>query len=73
MRYFEELSLEEVQENINGGGVLSCVAGGLAGAIIGAYVGLIPSVVTGDASYIKQSVVTGATAGVWVGAGCPLP
>ena len=73
MGQFEEIIDWNEQESINGGGVMSCVAGGMAGALIGAFVGLIPSVVTGDATYIKQSVIAGTSLGIWAGAAAPAP
>ena len=73
MKQFEEIIDWNEQESINGGGVVSCVAGGMAGAIIGSFVGLIPTVVTGDTTYIKQSVVACTSVGIWVGAGTPVP
>lgn len=69
---FSDLSLVE-QVEIDGGGFLSAAAGTLAGAMIGAYAGMVPSIVTGDISYVGKSVVTGATVGLWAGLGCPLP
>ncbi len=73
MNCFEEISMVEAIEDINGGGILSCIAGGMAGAIVGTFVGIVPAAATGNAKYIKQSVIAGTSAGVWVGAGCPLP
>lgn len=71
MSDFEEISECEMQEKINGGGLVACAAGGLAGAIIGTFVGLVPAAATHDGKYIKQSVVTCTTVGVWAGAGFP--
>lgn len=63
---------EEDALDINAGGLLSAVAGGLAGGLIGTFAGLIPAAVTGNPSYIVKLAVTCGTAGVWVGAGCPM-
>lgn len=69
---FEELAYDEAFK-VDGGGILSAVAGGLAGVIIGCYVGMVPAIVTGDVSYIGKSVVTCGTVGLWAGLGCPTP
>lgn len=73
MNCFMEITEAELTENVNGGGLLSCIAGGIAGAIVGAYVGIVPAVITGDGDYLAQSVITGTSVGIWAGAGCPLP
>lgn len=70
---FVEIDEIKAQEQINGGGFLSCLAGGMAGALIGTIAGLIPSAVTGDLDYMKQSAAAGTSLGIWVGAGAPLP
>ena len=72
MDYLVEINEDEVL-NVSGGGIASAVAGGLAGGMIGAYAGLIPAVVTGDASYVTKAAVTGATVGMWAGLGFPTP
>lgn len=72
MKEFTEMTKTEM-ESVDGGGFLASIAGGIAGAMLGAFVGLIPSLVTGDTSYIKKSVITGASVGVWAGAGAPTP
>lgn len=73
----ENVRLNEMQEiellDLNGGGGVSAVAGGIAGTMIGAFAGLIPAAATGDISYVKKGAVTGGTVGVWAGMGCPLP
>lgn len=72
MHCFEELNSHEVLI-IDGGGIISSLAGGLAGGMIGAVVGLIPAAVTGDVSYITKTATAVGAVGVWVGAGAPLP
>ncbi|WP_458459185.1 hypothetical protein [Pseudobutyrivibrio sp.] len=69
MNQFNEIELMEV----NGGGLVSAAAGGLAGGIIGFHAGLIPYAATGDTSYLTKSTIAGATTGVWAGLGCPIP
>lgn len=41
--------------------------------MIGFYAGLVPTLVTGDTSYMTKAIITGTTVGVWAGLGCPLP
>lgn len=68
----QELTVKEL-ETIDGGGFLSMVAGGLAGALIGVHAGMVAYAVTGDVSTIGKGTIIGASAGMYVGAGCPLP
>ena len=70
--YFDKMRETELV-TLNGGGVASAVAGGLAGGMIGAFAGLVPAAVSGDASYVTKSAITGATVGTWAGMGFPLP
>ena len=66
------LNYEEVTD-VNGGGILSAVAGTIAGGMIGMFAGLIPAVVAKDPSIIVKTTITVASGGLWVGLGCPLP
>lgn len=67
-----ELTLDELTA-VDGGGVISCVAGGVAFAMIGAIVSLPIAVATGDASVVGHTAILAGSVGMWVGAGCPLP
>lgn len=66
------LNYEEVSD-VNGGGLLSAVAGTIAGGMIGMFAGVIPAVVAKDPSIIAKTTITCASAGLWVGLGCPIP
>lgn len=72
MSSFVELKADEYV-NVNGGGVASAVAGTLVGALVGTIVGIIPAAVAGDASVVGHAAITGASVGLWVGCGAPLP
>lgn len=72
MNEFLILNNNEIEE-LNGGGVASAFAGGLAGALIGTFVSLPVAAYKGDASIIGHAAIAGASAGLYVGAGCPLP
>jgi len=67
-----ELTISELN-NIDGGGFLSCAAGGVAFAMIGAIVSLPVAAVTGDASVIGHTAILAGSVGMYVGAGCPFP
>ncbi len=69
---FIELNYEEIQA-IEAGGLLSAVCGAAAGAIVGLYVGGTAAAISGDSKNIVQSVIAGASTGLWVGLGCPIP
>lgn len=72
MQNFEVLNEREYQE-LNGGGVVSCVAGAMAGAIIGTMVSLPYAAYKGSASAVGHAAILGASVGAYAGAGCPLP
>lgn len=72
MNEFINLKQDEMQD-INGGGLVSMVAGGLAGAIIGVYVTLPVALIKNDASIVAKGAILGGSVGAYVGAGCPLP
>ena len=72
MSEFIELNENEVHE-IDAGGVVSCVAGTMAGGLIGAIVSLPYAAYKGSLSSVGHAAIAGASAGAYVGAGCPLP
>ncbi len=72
MERFICLDQEELKE-YNGGGIVAMGAGAAAGAMIGAFAGLIPTAATGNTKYIKDSTIAGAALGAWGGLGCPIP
>ncbi len=67
-----EMTQNELQY-VEGGGVMSMVAGGLAFAMIGGFVALPVSAITGDLSYMGKMATFCGGIGIYVGAGCPLP
>ncbi len=67
-----ELTVDEML-CVEGGGIVSCVAGGLAFALIGAIVSLPFAAVTGDGAIVGKAATLSGSVGMWVGAGCPLP
>lgn len=67
-----ELSIDELSI-IDGGGLIACVAGGLAFAMIGTIVSLPVAAVTGDASIVGHTAILAGSVGLYVGAGCPFP
>ncbi len=67
-----ELSVAELSI-IDGGGLISSVAGGLAFAMIGAIVSLPVAAVTRDASVVGHTAILAGSVGLYVGAGCPFP
>lgn len=72
MNEFLILTQDEMHD-ITGGGVVSLVAGGLAGALIGFYVSIPVAIVSNDPSVIAKGAILGGSAGAYIGAGCPLP
>lgn len=72
MNNFCDLSQEEVFD-VNAGGVISAVAGGIAGAMIGTMGALVPAVIYRDSNIVVKAAITGGTVGVWAGVGFPLP
>lgn len=72
MDKFEELKENECVE-IDGGGFASLFAGGLAGGMIGAIVSLPYAAYKGNGKIVAKAAIAGASAGAYIGAGCPLP
>lgn len=72
MYRFEEIEKNEM-ESINGGGLLSCAAGALAGALIGSIVALPGAAISGKPSAVGHGAILGASAGAFVGGYAPAP
>lgn len=67
-----EMSLDEMS-TVDGGGLISCIAGGVAFAMIGTILALPYAAVTGNGSAVAKMAVFAGSIGMWVGAGMPLP
>ena len=72
MNNFIELTYNEIIL-VEGGGVLSGVAGALIGGIVGTAMGGIAVVVTRNEDNLFQGTISGGTAGLWAGLGAPIP
>ena len=72
MQNFEGISTYEL-DDINGGGLLTCAAGAIAGGLIGINVSLPYAVITGNTSAIGRATILGASVGAFVGGFTPLP
>ena len=67
-----ELSVNELIA-VEGDGIISCLAGGVAFALIGTFVSAPVALAVGDASIVGKVATAAGSVGLYVGAGCPLP
>ncbi|MBP3593771.1 MAG: hypothetical protein J6J44_04530 [Lachnospiraceae bacterium] len=67
-----ELSVNELVV-VEGGGIISCLAGGVAFALIGTVVSAPVALAVGDASIVGKTATFAGSIGLYVGAGCPFP
>lgn len=68
----KELSVEMLSE-VEGGGFLAMVAGGLAFGLLGSILSLPVAAFAGDGSIVAETAMTSGSIGMWIGAGMPMP